>query len=155
MAHRSCLRSNHCLIAVALCSGLLGLFAGMSLRPEPLSAAAPVPREAEKPDGATPEQRAAHLRCKNVATAIEAYTNNPANPEGALPQTLYNLVRPPFGGPSYLRNNERDLHDQWGQMFYYGVSLDRDEKPYVLIFTVAPGGIAISNFGIGTDARPK
>jgi hypothetical protein len=156
MSRESFQRSDRRFVtAVAICSGLIGLLAGLSLRAEPISAGAPVPRATEKPDGATPEQRAAHLQCKRVAQTIETYQLNPANPDGALPKTLYDLVRPPFGGTSLLRNNERDFHDQWGQMFYYGVSLDRDGFPYPLVFTVAPGGIAISNFGIGTDARPK
>lgn len=115
---------------------------------------APMPRE--KPtDPAVLEQqkRDAHRHCQNLAQAAEAFNLNAAN-ESGYPRTLKELVMPPFGGPSFLRNGERDLIDPWGNPYQLEPfqRADGTEVPLVLCF--GPDKVPISQFGIGDKARP-
>jgi hypothetical protein len=68
----------------------------------------------------------AHLRWMSLLQACEAYQFNPQNDTKAPPTILLELVKPPFGGASFLRNGEKDLVDPWGKMFQYAVA--KDEK---------------------------
>ncbi|QJW97833.1 hypothetical protein [Frigoriglobus tundricola] len=64
-------------------------------------------------DDKADEQRA-ELGSKGLLQACEAYQNNPQNATMAYPTILTELVKPPFGGTSFLRNGEKDLRDPWG-----------------------------------------
>ncbi len=101
----------------------------------------------------------AHLTAKGIEQAIDAYYQNPANPyagsvEG-YPQAPLALVQPPFGGPSFLKNGPEDLKDPWGKEFHWELTSKPDGTSYILVYTTAPDGTEISQFGIGPNARPK
>ena len=51
--------------------------------------------------------------CKNLAAAIDAFVNNPSSADAGFPKDLSELVNPPFGGPSFMRNGKADLIDPW------------------------------------------
>jgi general secretion pathway protein G len=91
----------------------------------------------------------AHLGCKGLAQAIESYTINPANPEGSFPNQLGDLLQPPFGGTSLLRNGPDDLMDPWGHQYQMQLQTRADGTQYVMVMTQAPDGTPISQFGIG------
>ncbi len=76
-------------------------------------------------DEAADEQKA-RLACESILTACEAFQTCPQNEKAAPPTVLMELVKPPFGGPSYLRNGAADLLDPWGNMLHYAVA--RNEK---------------------------
>ena len=95
------------------------------------------------------------LGCKSLETAIEAYTQHEANTKHEFPTTLNDLVHPPFGGPSFLRNGETDLRDQWGKPYQMERARWPDGEEYILVTTTAPDGTPISQFGIGKNSRPK
>ncbi|QJW97191.1 type II secretion system protein [Frigoriglobus tundricola] len=101
----------------------------------------------------------AQLGCTGLATAIEAYTNNAANPgltdQEKMPQSPMNLVTPPFGGQSFLRNGQNDIMDPWGKQYQFNPTQRSDGSSYILVMTQAPDGTQISQFGIGPNATPK
>lgn len=72
------------------------------------------------------KRQRAELNCRSLLLACEAYAVNPANTTATYPTILLELVKPPFGGASYLRDGEKDLVDPWGKMFQYAVA--KDEK---------------------------
>ena len=96
----------------------------------------------------------AHLGCKAVATAIESYTSNAANPTSTPPQQPGELIQPSFGGPSLLRNGEADLLDPWNKQYVFEQAQRTDGTEYVIVYTTAPDGTKISQFGIGPAATP-
>jgi len=63
--------------------------------------------------------------CVSIAQACEAYAVNPQNKTGAYPAKLAELVKPPFGGASFIRNGKDDLLDPWGNAFQYAVEKDK------------------------------
>jgi hypothetical protein len=75
----------------------------------------------------------AQLQRNSILAACEAYHASPQNKTGAHPTILPELVKPPFGGSSFLRNGEKDLVDPWGKMFQYAVAKDEkgNLRPYV------------------------
>jgi hypothetical protein len=87
------------------------------------------PPEPKKEDEKVQEEKA-KLKRQSILTACEAYSISTSNPgltdAEKMPTTLTNLVQPPFGGTSFLRNGEKDLLDPWGKMFQYAVV--KDEK---------------------------
>jgi general secretion pathway protein G len=97
----------------------------------------------------------AHLAAQSLAQACEAYHLNSANADGGYPQDLQQLVQPSFGGASFVKTGPQDLMTPWGQKFNYEVSTKSDQTQYPLVWTTAPDGTEISNFGIGQNARPK
>ena len=102
----------------------------------------------------------AQLGCTGLSTAVEAYTNNAANPglteQEKYPQSIMQLVNPPFGGQSFLRNGQNDTIDPWGRPYNLTPSTrPSDGSQYMLISTTAPDGTMISQFGIGPNAQPK
>jgi general secretion pathway protein G len=97
----------------------------------------------------------AQLGCKSLAMAIEKYVENEANKKHELPNTLHDLVEPPFGGPSFLRNDEADLLDPWGKPYEMERREFKDGSEYILVRTTAPDGTPICQYGIGTNAFPK
>ncbi len=113
-----------------------------------------VKKEEKKPfDPQEQSKEAAKNGCLNVSRAIEAYTSNPANPNSDPPTQLQDLIQPPFGGPSLLRNGERDLQDPWGKEYQVDAQTRNDGTPYILVFTRAPDGTPISQHGIGRESR--
>jgi hypothetical protein len=96
------------------------------------------------------------LHLKHMATAVEVYTQCEANKKHELPGSLNDLVSPPFGGPSFLRDGERELIDIWGKPFQAERRRSADGAEYILIWTSTPDGTLISQFGIGTkEAFPS
>lgn len=93
------------------------------------------------------------LRAQALAQACESYNLNSANDNG-YPQTLQDLVTPPFGGPSFLKNNEKDFMTPWNQPFNYTLHTRNDQTQVPYITTQAPDQTPISNFGIGAKAQP-
>jgi hypothetical protein len=96
----------------------------------------------------------AQLGCMSIAVAIEAYIDNEANKTHEPPTALRDLVEPPFGGPSFLRNGEADLIDPWGKPYEMERVRRSDGTEYILVKTTAPDGTPISQHGIGPNARP-
>jgi hypothetical protein len=76
--------------------------------------------------GEKEDEAKAKLSIQSILTACEAYEVSPQNKTGAPPKLLLELVKPPFGGASFLRNGVKDLIDPWGKMFRYDVA--KDEK---------------------------
>jgi len=107
----------------------------------------------------------AHLGCKSLEQACEAYVNSPQNPaanggtfEDKAPQSLQNLLQPfEQGQASFLRNGQTDLTDPWGQQYRMEIQQrPNDGTHYLLIYTIAPDGTKISQFGIGAqNAMPQ
>lgn len=101
-----------------LAAALLGIPAGAATDDAKLEAA---------------KRQRAELNCRSILLACEAYALNPANKAGTHPTILLELVKPPFGGASYLRDGEKDLVDPWDKMFQYAVAKDEkgNLRPYV------------------------
>jgi general secretion pathway protein G len=98
----------------------------------------------------------AQLNAKAISQAIEAYTINPANVNSDPPGSLQDLIQPPFGGQSLLRNGPEDLKTPWnGAEFNLEQHQRQDGTTYYLVWTKAPDGTEVSQFGIGPAARPK
>lgn len=96
------------------------------------------------------------LGCQCVATNIEAYVEHEANTKHELPTTFHDLVNPPFGGSSFLRNGEADLLDPWEKPYRFERRHFKDGREYPFIWTTAPDGTRISQFGIGsTNSEPR
>ena len=77
----------------------------------------------------------AQLQAKALMAASEAYVTNPANKAGRYPSTLADLVKPPFGGTSFLQNKEKDLHDPWGMLYRQAIELDEKGFPRHYVWT--------------------
>jgi hypothetical protein len=77
------------------------------------------------------EQRA-ELQRRSILQACVAYQVTPAS-NMTYPTILLELVKPPFGGASYLKDGKKDLIDPWGKMFQYAVVKDKQGnfQPYV------------------------
>jgi general secretion pathway protein G len=101
----------------------------------------------------------AQLGCQSLSTAIEAYTQSPSNPglteEQKRPSGPGDLVTPPFGGPSFLRNGQVDTIDPWGNQYQFQIHTRGDNTSYILVTTTAPDQTPISQLGIGPNAQPK
>src|SRR5436305_999766 len=80
----------------------------------------------------------AQLGCTSLAQAIEAYVQHEANKKHELPTALRDLVQPPFGGSSFLRNGEADLLDPWSKPYEMERGRRSDGTEYLLITTTAP-----------------
>jgi hypothetical protein len=96
----------------------------------------------------------AHLTCSSLSQAAEAYRSHPNNPKHEFPRALTDLLKPPWGGSSYLKNGRADLLDPWGKEYEIEISQFEDGREYVFIKTTRPDGVLISNFGIGKKALP-
>jgi general secretion pathway protein G len=97
----------------------------------------------------------AHLGAKGLATAIESYQMNSAN-DGSYPTQPMDLLQPPFGGSSLLRNGQEDLMDPWGNPYQFQSEVRADGTEYILVICTAPDGTPITQFGIGpVNALPK
>ena len=96
----------------------------------------------------------AQLQAATIYKAMEAFHLNP-NSGGVYPSSLQELTNPPWGGSSFLNDPVADLTDPWNQQFQIQQSQANDNsvqgKP--LVYTKAPDGVVISNFGIGPQSR--
>jgi general secretion pathway protein G len=91
------------------------------------------------------------MQAKSIHNALTAYMTNAANPYQEPPQSLYELVDPSqtIGGSSLLKNGSEDLLDPWGKEYQVlEITTDGQTKDYC-IYTIAPDGTPISQFGIG------
>jgi hypothetical protein len=105
------------------------------------------------PGGDSKKSRA-QLGCKNLDVAIEQYTTSRDNPSAALPRQLSDLLQPPFGGKSFLRNGAADLIDPWGNAYQMEWRTRSDGTPFILVRATDPDGTPITQFGIGPTAEP-
>jgi hypothetical protein len=80
------------------------------------------------------KEEKARAQCASILQACEAFATNPANKAG-YPTTLTELVKPPFGGASYLKNGEKDLLDPWGKMVRYAVAKDDKGRLRAYVWT--------------------
>jgi hypothetical protein len=95
------------------------------------------------------------LKCKALEQAAEAYHIHTENTKKEYPHSFDDLLQPPWGGPSLLKNGRDDLLDPWGNPFQMEVRTKSDgETRYILITTVAPDGTPISQYGIGKKSEP-
>jgi general secretion pathway protein G len=101
----------------------------------------------------------AQLGCQSIATAIEAYMQSPQNPgmtdDQKMPSGPQDLIQPPFGGPSFLRNGQVDTYDPWGKPYQFQMHTRGDGTTYILVTTTASDQTPISQLGIGPNAMPK
>lgn len=90
----------------------------------------------------------AQLRAKSISQAMETYYLNP-NSGNTYPESLQNLLQPPWGGTGLLKNGAEDLIDPWGQQFQIQAATGGDGATTPLVFTRAPDGVMISQKGVG------
>lgn len=95
----------------------------------------------------------AHTQAVSIAQACEAYNANAANSNG-YPTSPQELIQPPFGGQSYLKNGLQDMMTPWNQQFTLEQKQKSDGSVYMMVYTTAPDGTPVSNFGIGPKANP-
>jgi general secretion pathway protein G len=92
----------------------------------------------------------AQLQAAAIAKAMESYYINP-NSGNMYPTSPQELVTPPWGGTSFLNDPQHDMIDPWGNQFQIQQQAANDGsvqgKP--MVFTHAPDGTAISQYGIG------
>lgn len=102
----------------------------------------------------------AQLGCTTLDKAIKAYTNSSQNPgvteDEKLPSGPQDLVQVPFGGTSYLQNGPSDIVDPWGKQYQFERRTQPDGTVFILVYTTAPDGTPISQFGVGAqNSQPK
>ncbi len=107
------------------------------------------------PRGMNAKETKAQLGCVVVDKAIREYIRHKSNPKEELPNTLQDLVQPPFGGPSLLEGGQADLIDPWGQPFQMERAKRRDGSEFIIVKTTAPDGTPISQFGVGPNSVPR
>src|SRR4051812_33978765 len=88
----------------------------------------------------------AQLQCKSLAQTIEAYQANPQS-GNQYPENLQQLLQPPFGGTSFLKNGQDDLIDPWGQPYQVQFVQGADGSQQPLAHTTAKDGTPISQYG--------
>ena len=94
----------------------------------------------------------AQLQCKSLAQTIDAYYLNPQS-NNQYPESLQQLVQPPFGGTSMLKNGQSDLIDPWGQQYQVQFTTGPDGAQMPLVHTVAPDQTPISQYGVGQNSK--
>ena len=100
----------------------------------------------------TSKKNTAQLDCQGISQAIESYRLNPQS-GNEFPETLMHLVTPPFGGTSLLKNGQEDLLDPWGNQYQYQLIEGADGAMMPLVYTTAPDGTSISQYGAGPLSR--
>jgi hypothetical protein len=80
------------------------------------------------------KEEKARSQCASILLACEAFATNPASKTG-YPTILLELVKPPFGGASYLKNGEKDLLDPWGKTVQYAVAKDEKGRLRAYVWT--------------------
>jgi general secretion pathway protein G len=94
----------------------------------------------------------AQLQCQSLAQTIESYYLNPQS-GNQYPENLNQLLQPPFGGTSLLKNGEADLIDPWGQQYQVQFVQGDDGAMQPRVYTTAKDGTPISQFGAGPLSR--
>lgn len=94
----------------------------------------------------------AQLQCKSLAQTIEAYYLNPQS-GNTYPESLQQLLQPPFGGTSLLKNGQEDLINPWGQQYQVEFMQGQDGAQQPIVKTQAPDGTWISQYGAGPLSR--
>jgi general secretion pathway protein G len=94
----------------------------------------------------------AQLQCRSLASTIEAYYLNPQS-GNKYPESLEQLLQPPFGGTSLLKNGQEDLTDPWGKRYQVQMIQGQDGADMPLVFTTAGDGTPISQYGVGPLSR--
>lgn len=101
----------------------------------------------------------AQLGCATIDKAIKAYTLSSANPglteEDKLPQGPQDLIQPFGSASSLLENGVSDITDPWGKQYQFKKEYRADQSPYIIVYTTAPDGTTISQYGIGANSQPK
>ncbi len=102
----------------------------------------------------------AQLGCKSIETAIEAYQTSNQNPglndDERMPQDISNLYNVPFGGQSFLKDGASNTVDPWGKPYQFERRSRADGSAYILVYTTAPDGTPISQYGIGAqNSQPR
>src|SRR4051812_18609436 len=69
------------------------------------------------------KEKIAEINARSIRAACEAYYVKHA----AYPTKLLDLVKPPGGGPSYLKEGAKDLLDPWGKEYKYEVATDEKD----------------------------
>jgi general secretion pathway protein G len=90
----------------------------------------------------------AQLQCKSLETVIQSYYLNPQS-GNQYPESLQQLLQPPFGGTSLLKNGESDLIDPWGKPYQVQFTTGPDGAQMPLVHTTAPDQTPISQYGVG------
>jgi hypothetical protein len=87
---------------------------------------------AHQPKLEADKERQAVFQARSLETAAEVYYSHPQS-KNKYPEKLTDLLAPPFGGASFLRNGPADLVDPWGKTFQYATRKDAqgNERPYV------------------------
>lgn len=107
-------------------------------------------------DGGDAKQVKAQLGCKVLADAIQNYRNHPDNTKHEDPNQLRDLITPPFGKTSYLKNDAEDLIDPWGQEYRMKPYQQSDGTTIIQVYTHdKKDGTPISQFGVGKTSRVK
>jgi general secretion pathway protein G len=102
------------------------------------------------------KQNKAQLACKALADACEAYYLDPSN-GGQYPTEIGQLVQPPNGGRSLLRNGIQDTYTPWPnvqQQYTLEIQTKADGTQYPFVHCRADDGTQISQFGTGQKANP-
>jgi general secretion pathway protein G len=94
----------------------------------------------------------AQLGAKGLEQAVMAYYANPQSGNN-YPENLNELLAPPFGGSSFLKNGQEDLIDPWGKPYQFQFITGQDGAQMPLVYTTAPDGTPISQFGAGPLSR--
>ncbi|HUR54264.1 MAG TPA: hypothetical protein VMZ71_09040 [Gemmataceae bacterium] len=105
------------------------------------------------PAGQNAKLSKAQLGAKSLAFACEAYSLQPDS-KGRFPNSLTDLVDPPLKGAPLLKNGKQDLIDPWGKPYTYALRTLPDGEQAPFIFTTTPDGVAVSQYGVGTQAQP-
>ena len=101
----------------------------------------------------------AQLGCVTIDKAIKSYHTSTSNPgvtdEERLPNGPMDLIQP-FGSPSsFLEGGRNDLLDPWGKEYQFERRNRPDGSAYIVVFTVAPDGTRISQYGVGPNSEPR
>lgn len=98
------------------------------------------------------QKELAFRKCRWLSQAVEAYRTSARNKQMVLPESLLDLRKPPFGGTPFVP--EDALFDPWSRPNIFEIRLDQRKRLYVYVFTMAPDGTPISNFGIDKESYP-
>lgn len=97
------------------------------------------------------KKNSAQLKAKNLQTAMEAYYANPSS-GNVYPTSWQELIQPHWGGSSFLKDPINDILDPWGQEYRIGnANTDGSIQGVPLVYTIAPDGTPISQFGVGPE----
>jgi general secretion pathway protein G len=95
----------------------------------------------------------AQTDCQGISESIDLYIKSPSNSTGAEPSSLQDLISPPFGGQSFLKDSQKGLRDPWGKEYQIQRKDMADGSTIWLVYTTAPDGTPISQYGIGQASR--